>query len=327
MNKEMFLYELDRRISYIDIDERCKIINFYSEIIQDKIDDGLSEVEAVESLGSINDIVNEISKDEYSFQTFIDKYITPLKNIFKTDFEEENVQNCFEFKYMDNLSINVSSEKLNIILEKSNNDNIKVEVDNSDASVYCQANCIYIKDENDSFFGFGNKNYVKILIPGKKINNINLSNESGNVEIYDVSANIISLKLDHGNICMYNGVCNEITLETEAGEIIMNNCKVDNGIFIETECGNISLSDVSSLSLNTKTEAGNIQLMNVYSKDVISKTELGNINALISDNESNYYIDIDVEVGKINSPLGNTNGINKIYFSTELGNVNLNFKN
>ena len=327
MNKEMFLYELDRRISYIDIDERCKIVNFYSEIIQDKIDDGLSEIEAVESLGSIDDIVNEISKDEYSFQSFIDKYIAPLKNIFKTNFEEENIQNYFEFKYMDNLSININSEKLNIILENSNNDNIKVEVDSSDISVYYQDNCIYIKDKIDSFFDIINKKYVRILIPNKKINNINLSNESGNVEIYDVSANTISVKLECGNMYMYNSICNGVRVEIESGEIIMDNCKVDNGIFIESERGNISLSDVSSLSLNTKTEAGNIQLMNIYSKDVISKTELGNINALISDNESNYYIDIDVEVGKINSPLGNTNGINKIYFSTELGNVNLNFKN
>ena len=63
MYKEQFLNELRRGLSGLpqdDIDER---ISFYSEMIDDRIEDGMPEEEAVAQIGPVNDIVQQVTAD------------------------------------------------------------------------------------------------------------------------------------------------------------------------------------------------------------------------------------------------------------------------
>ena len=63
MNKEEFLSELRRKISGLpheDIEER---IAFYSEMIDDRMEDGLPEEEAVAGIGTVDSIVEQIMSE------------------------------------------------------------------------------------------------------------------------------------------------------------------------------------------------------------------------------------------------------------------------
>ena len=63
MNKEEFLSELRRKISGLpheDIEER---IAFYSEMIDDRMEDGLPEEEAVAGIGTVDGIVEQIMSE------------------------------------------------------------------------------------------------------------------------------------------------------------------------------------------------------------------------------------------------------------------------
>lgn len=63
MNKQEFILMLREKLSGLntkDIEER---INFYSEIIDDRIEEGFSEEEAVLAVGNINEVVSEIISD------------------------------------------------------------------------------------------------------------------------------------------------------------------------------------------------------------------------------------------------------------------------
>ena len=63
MNKQEFISALSKRLQSIDgcdVDER---ISFYCEIIDDKIEEGMNEDEAVAQIGSIDDIVAQISAE------------------------------------------------------------------------------------------------------------------------------------------------------------------------------------------------------------------------------------------------------------------------
>ena len=60
LTKAEFLSELKNRLSSLpdqDVNDR---LDFYSEIIDDRIEDGESEEEAVRSLGNMDDIVAKI---------------------------------------------------------------------------------------------------------------------------------------------------------------------------------------------------------------------------------------------------------------------------
>ena len=63
MNKQAFLEELTRRLSGLsqsDLEER---LAFYGEMIDDKVEDGLSEEEAVAGIGSVDDVVSQIMSE------------------------------------------------------------------------------------------------------------------------------------------------------------------------------------------------------------------------------------------------------------------------
>ena len=63
MTKNDFLSELYRRLSTIPSEDRASSIEYYSEMINDKIEDGIPEPYAVAMLGDIDDIVNQIISD------------------------------------------------------------------------------------------------------------------------------------------------------------------------------------------------------------------------------------------------------------------------
>lgn len=63
MNKDQFLEELRKKLSGLpqeDIDER---LAFYSEMIDDRMEEGITEEEAVESLGTVDSVVEQIMSE------------------------------------------------------------------------------------------------------------------------------------------------------------------------------------------------------------------------------------------------------------------------
>ena len=63
MNKHDFLRDLLGRLSALPEAERDKVYAFYAEMIDDGMEDGLSEAEAVGKLGSLDEIVNRIVEE------------------------------------------------------------------------------------------------------------------------------------------------------------------------------------------------------------------------------------------------------------------------
>ena len=78
MTKQEFLTQLREKLSGLpqeDIDERTA---FYGEMLDDRIEDGLSEEEAVNEIGNVDDIVSQILAD------------TPLTKIVKEKLKTKN---------------------------------------------------------------------------------------------------------------------------------------------------------------------------------------------------------------------------------------------
>ena len=76
MTKQEFLNELSNALSGLPQDDREEQLAFYSEMIDDCMEEGVSETEAVEEIGSIDDIISQIAAD-ISFTKLIKEKITP----------------------------------------------------------------------------------------------------------------------------------------------------------------------------------------------------------------------------------------------------------
>lgn len=65
MNKTEFLHKLEKELSKLSPNERKEHINFYSEMIEDRIEEGSSEEDAVSQIGTIEEIVSQIVVNKY----------------------------------------------------------------------------------------------------------------------------------------------------------------------------------------------------------------------------------------------------------------------
>ena len=64
MNKSEFFKELDKALDGLPEQDKERIIDYYKEIIADRIESGQDEASAVESVGAIEEIVNQALTDD-----------------------------------------------------------------------------------------------------------------------------------------------------------------------------------------------------------------------------------------------------------------------
>lgn len=63
MRKQDFIKELRLNLSFLPKEEIDDRISFYSELIDDKIEEGVKEEDAIKSIGSIDEIIDQIIND------------------------------------------------------------------------------------------------------------------------------------------------------------------------------------------------------------------------------------------------------------------------
>lgn len=80
MSKDAFIGELRHRMAGLPKEAVDRTVEYYSELIADSMEDGLSEEEAVSRLGSLDEIVANVVKD------------TPLPQIIETRIQEKKAR-------------------------------------------------------------------------------------------------------------------------------------------------------------------------------------------------------------------------------------------
>ena len=80
MSKDAFIGELRHRMAGLPKEAVDRTVEYYSELIADSMEDGLSETEAVARLGSLDEIVANVVKD------------TPLSQIVETRIREKKAK-------------------------------------------------------------------------------------------------------------------------------------------------------------------------------------------------------------------------------------------
>ncbi len=80
MNKEMFLKHLQDALSGLPKGEIEERLAFYSEMIDDKVEEGISEEEAVKEIGNIEDIVFQIV-DEVPLHQLVIERVKPKRKL------------------------------------------------------------------------------------------------------------------------------------------------------------------------------------------------------------------------------------------------------
>lgn len=77
MNKQQFLQELAEKIDCLSQEDIKHWVDYYSEMIDDMVEDGMTEEQAVYSLGSVYDVATQAMMD------------TPMRTIVKTRIDKK----------------------------------------------------------------------------------------------------------------------------------------------------------------------------------------------------------------------------------------------
>lgn len=78
MNREEFLQQLKNRLSQLPSEEIEERLDYYNEIIDDMLEDGISEEETIESFGDIGEIAQKIMQ-EVPLTTLMKSKVKPRK--------------------------------------------------------------------------------------------------------------------------------------------------------------------------------------------------------------------------------------------------------
>lgn len=80
MEKKQFLKELERRLSVLPDEEVEGYKSFYSEAIDDRVEDGKSEAEAIDDLGGIDEVINQILSEK-SITSLVKQKYKPRRRV------------------------------------------------------------------------------------------------------------------------------------------------------------------------------------------------------------------------------------------------------
>ena len=80
MNKNEFLAALCERLNGLPEEDINKSIDFYGEMIDDRVEDGMSETEAVEDLGSMEEMISQILS-EVSLPKLVKEKVKPKRKL------------------------------------------------------------------------------------------------------------------------------------------------------------------------------------------------------------------------------------------------------
>lgn len=78
MNKQEFLNELEKGLCGLPHDDISEQLLFYAEMIDDRMEDGLTEDEAVSEIGTVDEIISQIVK-EISLSKIVKEKVRPKR--------------------------------------------------------------------------------------------------------------------------------------------------------------------------------------------------------------------------------------------------------
>ena len=80
MTKQTFIDELRSRLSGLPENDLAERLGFYGEMIDDRIEEGFSEQEAVESIGSVDEVCAQILAD-YPLSAIVKEKVRPKRSL------------------------------------------------------------------------------------------------------------------------------------------------------------------------------------------------------------------------------------------------------
>ena len=331
MTKSDFLIELEKKLKSLSSEERAKTINYYSEMISDMIDSGLTQEEATAKLGSPNAIAEEIIENarEHKKQNTVeaDPTFTEIKKETPVQQELKNTKKvkAWPFVLLGVLVLIIfvgiyvggsiyfsrlprEKQVKEFAVESVNAISIDVEVDG--------LTVIETNDDKIVFEYYSNKRHQYEVEQEGSTLEIDADFNYGffsdfSIEDHNTKNTKLYLPKSYNRDFEYDGSTGAIYFETTHS---LN--KVD----IEISTGLASIKNLTCVDLDVYQSTGSVEILNVTTNSAFIKASTGSIRV-----ENSRFNELIIDQGtgptKIKNITGLTAEINKVIIEASTGEV------
>ncbi len=329
--RDEFINGLKSELGHLPYNEVEKIISFFEESIEDKLDDGLSEDEIFDQYGSFKTVADEIKEGNGFSQN--------KEEARSNDNSRDRIlkEYVFDKAYK---NIKLSDKNLGIIVKPSEDDKVRLKV-------YENKNCFYqISDSDDlnisyvetsesiyqsivgSFFTSYNyttelyipmkSNGTDIFISNKNgsieasdfvINNMNLTNKNGSIKASTIKGKDLKIFNINGSIRLDTCASNSIEIVDKNGKLEAFGLTCDS-FDVSNKNGSIVCDDLVCGYINIENANGKIKVSDIVSKSsILLRNSYGKIefNKAIFQTDMKAYNTAGKIEGSINQSLSDLN--------------------
>lgn len=263
--KDKFLAELRSALNEINYSEIDETIAYFDEMITDKVEEGYDEAEVIDNLGSSQDIVNILVKEEVEKKAPLE--ITEVKQVFpepeEVPVDEKNYKMCLSFDPSQFSKIKFESIAYDLTVLGYAGKEVILEYDRSDESSFhtkISHGNLYIEDELSGFKRFFHyhkeRKEVSLYLPYGWVGALDSELVSGDFSLSDKE--LVKLKIESaaGSIMIDDLKAEKVYAEAAAGEVVINDSEVHK-LKIEAAAGNVTSERIKADFIDIEMAAGN----------------------------------------------------------------------
>ncbi len=271
MTKSEFLDELCRALRFCpSAEEVQRTVNFYAEAIDDRMEDGMSEEEAVAAMGSVEDIVRELKstwqKEEDSAPAGESVRPGKVTRVFSPDsvsrievfdtsgsidiLPSPDGQIHIEYTASDTWRYDITGESVVTVRRVKNGEWGKTLT----LGLFGRDFTVPIPNFNGAF----KELYLRLLLPASGGPAVNVNSVSGDVECRNVSPAQLYVKLASGDVTLaYARMEGKLSVITVSGDVDLTEVSAPEAA-VSTVSGGVDIEDLNAAELDLKTVSGDI---------------------------------------------------------------------
>lgn len=285
MTEQQFLNELEMALTRLPSDERNDILQDIKEYFTNGREDGKSDGEIANSLGSPKEIADELLTNYVPEKAEIDNKLIKI-----TD-------NSFT-----KVTMNINYGSLHVY--PSEIDTATIELVNAPEKLVLTADVIgdtltiLLKGPKFNFFSFlliGKDVRVNVALPKKSYSSISMKTDNGSISAGKILGKTITASSDNGSIKLKEIAAATLDVETDNGRIEIDKVQVDK-LSTNTDNGRIELRNIDADQVYSETDNGRI-IMDYVNGKIVGKTDNGRISLLTT--HLDRMIDLETDNGSI----------------------------
>lgn len=273
MNKEQFLSELSRRLDGLNGNDLYRTLEYYAEMIDDRVEDGMSEEAAVAALGDLEAIAREIMQDaparESAKREESDEADEPERQVFTgelrrirldsrdADFvvrgEELPEGTCCVVENAQDMLCRMEDGALTVSDSENDGGHIRFDTDSGKG----RGSFWFSADSERGVRGLLNRIFSMHTVQGQPVTVLVPEHVRCEMEIHSKS----------GDVQLENfALDGSIRADSFSGDLSAAHVSATGELSMKSTSGDVELSECRALRLTLKSTSGDIQLRSVESE-------------------------------------------------------------